>query len=33
VTKGKNQMPPRGDLFKSEEIEALWAYVIAGEKP
>jgi mono/diheme cytochrome c family protein len=32
VTKGKNQMPPWGDLFKSEEIEALWAYVVAGEK-
>lgn len=33
VTKGKNQMPPWGDLFKPEEIEALWAYVVAGEKP
>ena len=32
VTKGKNQMPPWGDLFKSEEIDALWAYVMAGEK-
>jgi mono/diheme cytochrome c family protein len=32
VTKGKNQMPPWGDLFKPEDIEALWAYVIAGEK-
>lgn len=32
VVKGKNQMPPWGDLFKAEEIEALWAYVIAGEK-
>lgn len=32
VTKGKNQMPPWGGLFKAEEIEALWAYVIAGEK-
>ena len=32
VTKGKNQMPPWGDLFKPEEIEALWAYVVAGEK-
>jgi mono/diheme cytochrome c family protein len=32
VTKGKNQMPPWGDLFKPEEIESLWAYVIAGEK-
>lgn len=32
VTKGKNQMPPWGDLFKPDEIEALWAYVMAGEK-
>ena len=32
VTKGKNQMPPWGDLFKSDDIDALWAYVIAGEK-
>ena len=32
VTKGKNQMPPFGGLFKAEEIEALWAYVMAGEK-
>lgn len=33
VTKGKNQMPPFGGLFKAEEIEALWAYVMAGERP
>ncbi|HEY6239716.1 MAG TPA: cytochrome c [Burkholderiales bacterium] len=32
VTRGKNQMPPWGDLLKPEEIEALWAYVLAGEK-
>jgi mono/diheme cytochrome c family protein len=32
VTKGKNQMPPWGDLFKADEIEALWAYAMAGEK-
>lgn len=32
VTKGKNQMPPWGDIFKGDEIEALWAYVMAGEK-
>jgi mono/diheme cytochrome c family protein len=32
VTKGKNQMPPWGDLFKPEDIETLWAYVMAGEK-
>jgi mono/diheme cytochrome c family protein len=32
VVKGKNQMPPWGDVFKTEEIDALWAYVMAGEK-
>jgi len=32
VTKGKNSMPPFGGLFPPDEIEALWAYVIAGEK-
>ena len=31
VTRGKGQMPPWGDLLKPEEIEALWAYVMAGE--
>src|SRR5262245_30331246 len=33
VTKGKNQMPPFGWLLKPEDLEALWAYVMAGEKP
>ena len=32
VSKGKNQMPPWGGLLNAEEIESLWAYVIAGEK-
>ncbi|MGE5522163.1 MAG: c-type cytochrome [Rhodospirillaceae bacterium] len=32
VAKGKNQMPPWGDLFSARDIEALWAYVIAGER-
>jgi len=31
VTKGKQNMPPWGDVFKPEEIDALWAYVVAGE--
>jgi mono/diheme cytochrome c family protein len=31
VTRGKNQMPPWGDLLKLQEVEALWAYVVAGE--
>jgi len=25
-------MPPWAGLLKPEEIEALWAYVVAGEK-
>ena len=32
VAKGKNSMPPWDGLLKPEEIEALWAYVVAGEK-
>jgi mono/diheme cytochrome c family protein len=32
VAKGKNNMPPWDGLLKPDEIEALWAYVIAGEK-
>jgi mono/diheme cytochrome c family protein len=32
VTRGKNQMPPWGDLLKAQEVEALWAYVVAGER-
>jgi mono/diheme cytochrome c family protein len=32
IVKGKNQMPPWGDLFKPDDIDALWAYVVAGEK-
>jgi mono/diheme cytochrome c family protein len=31
VAKGKNNMPPWGGLLKTEEIEALWTYVVAGE--
>jgi len=32
VTKGKNTMPPWGDLLTPEDIDALWAYVMVGEK-
>jgi mono/diheme cytochrome c family protein len=32
VTRGKNQMPPWGDMFKPEQLDALWAYVVAGER-
>ena len=32
VTNGKNAMPPWRGLLKPEDIEALWAYVAAGEK-
>lgn len=31
VTKGKNQMPPWGSLLNSEEVEALWTYVVNAE--
>ncbi len=30
VTRGKNQMPPWGDMLKADEVEALWAYVLTG---
>jgi mono/diheme cytochrome c family protein len=32
VTRGKSQMPPWGDFFKPDQLEALWAYVMAGER-
>jgi mono/diheme cytochrome c family protein len=32
VSKGKNSMPPWGELLKPDEIDALWAYVAAGGK-
>ena len=32
VTKGKNNMPPWGDVLKPDDLEALWAYVVAGER-
>src|SRR5580765_3163557 len=32
VTRGKNRMPPWGDMLKADEIEALWAYVTTGER-
>ena len=32
VTNGKNSMPPWRGLLAPEEIAALWAYVLAGEK-
>jgi mono/diheme cytochrome c family protein len=32
VTQGKNSMPPWGGLLAAPDIEALWAYVMAGEK-
>ena len=32
VTNGKNAMPPWRGQLKHDDIEALWAYVSAGEK-
>jgi len=32
VTRGKNAMPPWGDLLKPDDIDALWAYVLTGGK-
>jgi len=33
LMRGKNAMPPLGGAFQPDEIDALWAYVVAGEKP
>jgi mono/diheme cytochrome c family protein len=32
VSKGKNNMPPWGEVLQRGDLEALWAYVVAGEK-
>jgi mono/diheme cytochrome c family protein len=32
VTRGKNNMPPWGDVLKPDDIDAVWAYVVAGER-
>ena len=32
VTNGKNAMPPWRGQLNPEDIEALWSYVVAGEK-
>jgi mono/diheme cytochrome c family protein len=32
IVRGKNQMPPWGDFFKPDQLEELWAYVMAGER-
>ncbi len=31
VMNGKRNMPPWDDVLKSDDIDALWAYVVAGE--
>ena len=31
VSKGKNNMPPWGEVLQPGDLEALWAYVVAGE--
>jgi mono/diheme cytochrome c family protein len=33
VTRGKNAMPAWGERIEPADIEALWAYVCAGEMP
>jgi mono/diheme cytochrome c family protein len=33
VTHGKGGMPPWGDVLNTDEITALWAYMVAGEPP
>lgn len=32
VRQGKNQMPPWGDMLSTEDLDALWAYVVRGEQ-
>jgi mono/diheme cytochrome c family protein len=32
VTYGVRNMPPWDDVLKPDDIEALWAYVVAGER-
>ena len=32
VTRGKNTMPAWGDLINGDDLDALWAYVVAGER-
>ena len=32
VTNGVRNMPPWGDVIKPDGVEALWAYLVAGEK-
>ena len=31
VTYGVRNMPPWGDVLRPDDIDALWAYVVAGE--
>jgi mono/diheme cytochrome c family protein len=32
IVRGKNQMPPWGDFFKPDQLDALWAYIVTGER-
>ena len=32
VSYGRKGMPPWDDVLKPEDVEALWAYVVAGER-
>ena len=31
VSKGKNNMPPWGEVLQPGDLEALWAYVVRGK--
>ena len=33
VTYGVRTMPPWGDVLKPDDVQALWAYLVAGEPP
>jgi cytochrome c55X len=32
VAKGKNNMPPWGEVIQADEIKSLWAYVMGSER-
>lgn len=32
VTEGRNEMPPWDDVLEPEDVDALWAYVVATQR-